>query len=423
MRICHLSWEYPPLLYGGLGRHVHALSVAQAAAGHDVTVVTQADPAVGAPPGITVIDGVRVVRVTSDAPELPFDVEHLLPWVLALEHALTRAVAVLPAAPDVIHAHDWLVAHTAMTARTLTGAPIVATFHATEAGRHQGWLPGDLSRAIHSVEWWLANNAARIICCSEHMRSEVTTLFGGDSPALRVDVVPNGIDLATWKTTRARVRTARERFAPDGEPLLVFSGRLEWEKGVHTLLDALPAVRRRVPGVRLVIAGRGSKVDDMRAQVRRLRLGRAVTFAGWLPETDLHALVAAADCAVVPSLYEPSGLVALEAAALGTPLVVARSGGLAEFVVDGVTGWTYAPGDVRALGVAIEQSLTSGDAARRVRAAKARLRSEFTWETIAAQTAEVYRRARSDHRRAPRDRDVAALPAPMAYDGNLLRAQ
>jgi glycogen(starch) synthase len=202
----------------------------------------------------------------------------------------------------------------------------------------------------------------------------------------------------------------------------VFSGRLEWEKGVHTLLDALPAVRRRVPGVRLVIAGRGSKVDEMRAQVRRLRLGRAVTFAGWLPEAELHALVAAADCAVVPSLYEPSGLVALEAAALGTPLAVARTGGLAEFVVDGATGWTFTPGDVRELAAAVEQALTSTDAQRRARGAKARLRAEFTWETIAAQTTEVYRRARTEHRRSPRNRDVAALPAPMAYDGNLLRA-
>lgn len=418
MRICHLSWEYPPLLYGGLGRHVHALSVAQARAGHDVTVITQAATAADA--GIATHDGVRVVRVVSDVPRLPFDVDHLMPWVLALEHALTRAVVALPTAPAVLHAHDWLVAHTAMTARAITGAPIVATFHATEAGRHQGWLPGELSKAIHSVEWWLANNAARIICCSEHMRGEVTRLFESETATLPIDVVPNGIDLAAWSASPARRRAARATYAPEGGPLMVFSGRLEWEKGVHTLLDAMPRLRRRAPGLRLVIAGRGSKVEDMRAQARSLRLGRSVTFAGWLPERELHALVAAADCAVVPSIYEPSGLVALEAGALGTPLAVARTGGLAEFVVDGTTGWTFAPGDSADLARAVTSALDPTEARRRARAAKARLRTDFTWERIAAETVQVYRRAVAPRARTPHP--VAPLPEGLDFEGNLLRA-
>ncbi|MET8065139.1 glycosyltransferase, partial [Micromonospora sp. NPDC005313] len=134
LRVLLLSWEYPPVLVGGLGRHVHALSVALAAAGHEVTVVTRhADGA----PLEEYADGVRIVRAAEDPVTFPLATGSLLAWTMAFNHTLTRAAlrATESGSYDVIHAHDWLVAHTAMTLREHLDVPLVTTIHATEAGR------------------------------------------------------------------------------------------------------------------------------------------------------------------------------------------------------------------------------------------------------------------------------------------------
>lgn len=417
MRILHLSWEYPPLVYGGLGRHVHALAEAQAAAGHDVVVVTQhAGPDVEVD---RVENGVRVVGVPYDA--LRFTEAELLAWVRGLDHALSRGALELGHEwrPEVVHAHDWMVADSGATLRAAFGVPLVATVHATEAGRHQGWLPGDLSREIHRTEWRLTFESRRVVTCSPHMRWEVTRLFA--LPADKVDVVPNGIDLADWTATRREVAQARERWAPDG-PLVVLPGRLAWEKGAHVAVAAVPALRRRFPGLRLVLAGEGPQRAELEAQVRRLRVARSVELPGWLDAAALRAAVAAADVVVAPSGYEPFGLVALEAAALGSPLVVARTGGLADLVEDGRTGLVVAPDDPRALADGVSALLRDDVLARRLaRAARRAAARDHRWSDVAAATVAVYERAvveerdlRAAQRRPRRLRTVVP-------DGNLLR--
>jgi glycogen synthase len=155
--------------------------------------------------------------------------------------------------------------------------------HATEAGRHQGWLPGPLNQAINSLEWWLTHQARRVITCSQAMRWEVTRLF--ELPAGKVDVIPNGVDTTRWQSPDASVRGARAHWAGVG-PMLLFSGRLEYEKGVHTVLDAMRRLRRRHPG-----CDSSSPV----AAPRRMRCaprpvgcgwdGRCVSRAGWTTRT------------------------------------------------------------------------------------------------------------------------------------------
>lgn len=406
-----VSWEYPPLLVGGLGRHVHALAGAMAAGGDSVTVLTRGD---GSAPADEVVAGVRVVRVPPDPMLLRFE-DDLLAWTLAFNHALTRAGLRISGEerPDVVHAHDWLVAHAASTLTSHLGVPLVATVHATEAGRHQGWLPEPVNRSIHSVEAWLTGQARRVIACSAYMRWEVSRLF--DVPADRVDVVPNGLDRPHWRTTPEQVRAARVRWAPDG-PLVAYFGRLVYEKGVQHLLAAVPRLRRRHPALRVVVAGTGPEGPALREQARALRLGRAVEFPGFVPDADLAALVAAADCAVVPSVYEPFGLVALEAAAAGTPAVVSDVGGLREFVTEGRTGLRFPAGDAAALAEAVDRVI--GDPAlglRMVTEARAALDRDHTWTTIAARTVAVYRRALST------DASAQVAPAiPPQRDRNLL---
>lgn len=412
-----LSWEYPPVMVGGLGRHVYALSRELARAGHDVVVLSRQPTGTDATTHPTTderVDGLRVVRVAEDPPHLEFCERDLVAWVLGLGHALVRAALTRLGdwRPEVVHAHDWLVGHAAITLADAWGVPLVATIHATEAGRHAGWLTTALNRQVHSTEWWLVNRADAVVTCSAAMRDEVAALFDLDPES--ITVIPNGITPQRWRVTRNQVEDTRARWVPDGEPLLLYVGRLEYEKGVQDLISALPRIRRRHPGTRLVVAGSGGQRDRLEEHARARRVQRSVTFAGQLSDEELAALLAAADAVVLPSRYEPFGLVALEAVAAGAPLVASRAGGLGEVVVDGETGVSFAPGDIDGLAEAVGRVLDDpAAAARRARAARARLTAAFDWSTIAAQTAAVYASAKAG---GPRELGRPAIPSGNVFD-------
>ncbi|MBW0135801.1 glycosyltransferase family 4 protein [Pseudonocardia abyssalis] len=395
MRVLMVSWEYPPVVVGGLGRHVHALATELAAAGHDVVVLARHPTGSDAgthPTSLDTRDGVRVLRVAEDPAHLEF-ARDMVAWTLAMGHAMVRAALTRLAdwRPDVVHAHDWLVAHPAIALADVLGTPLVATIHATEAGRFNGWLSSPTSRQVHSTEWWLANRADTVVTCSAAMRGEVAELFDLD-PA-PITVLHNGIEQRSWRVPRRRVVAAREHHSPDGAPLLLYFGRLEYEKGVHDLIAALPRIRRAHPGTRLLVAGTGTATELLDDAVRTHRVRRSVAFLGHLPDADLAALLAGVDAVVLPSRYEPFGIVALEAAAAGAPLVASTAGGLGDIVVDGVSGISFPPGDVPALARAVGRVLTDpASARRRARTARTRLGDEFDWTHIAAATAEVYAR-------------------------------
>lgn len=373
-------------MYGGLGRHVHALAEAQARRGDEVVVITQADPGAATD---EVVNGVRIVRVLPDAPGVPDWRARFIEWTFGFNVAIARAGLALTTTwrPGVVHIHDWLVGQAGVLLQEARELPLVLTVHATESGRMGGVLVTDQSRAIDATEEWSVAHADAVIVCSDFMRAEVCGLFG--RPPEQVDVIPNGIDPAQWTTTPARRRSARRRY---GTPLVVYAGRLEAEKGVQTLIDAMPILRATVPQARAVIIGTGGAEKDLRTRVHRRRLQGVVAFAGYVSDEDLRATVAAADAVVVPSLYEPFGFVALEAMALGAPLVAARTGGLAEIVADGRTGVLATPGDPADLARALVDVLAHPRRARaRAAAARDELEARFGWGAIAARTDAVYR--------------------------------
>jgi len=387
LRVLMLSWEFPPVVVGGLGRHVHHLSAALVAAGHEVTVVTRHAP--GAPLE-EYVGGVRVIRAPEDPPLFPLATPSLLAWTMAFNHSLTRAAlrAAETGEYDVIHAHDWLVTHTAVTLKEHLDLPLVATIHATEAGRHQGWLPGDMNKCIHSVEYWLAHEATKVVVCSAYMRWEVNRLL--ELPEDKVEVVQNGVDSNVWHAMPRAVAQARSRYAGEG-PVVGFAGRLVYEKGVQDLIAAMPRLRAKHPGLRVVVSGDGPFKPDLQEEVRGRRLQRAVSFTGFLGAGQLPAVLAAMDTVVVPSIYEPFGMVALEAAAAGAPIAVAQTGGLTEIVEPGVTGMTFPAKDPDSLAEAVSVLLADDDLADKVaREARTMVAERYGWNTVARRTVETY---------------------------------
>lgn len=342
----------------------------------------------------------RVIAAAQDPHEFAFGTD-MMAWTLAMGHAMIRAGLNLkksgtarPWRPDVVHAHDWLVAHPAITLAQYYDVPMVSTIHATEAGRHSGWVSGAISRQVHAIESWLVRESDSLITCSASMSDEITELFG---PGLaETTVIRNGIEAARWPFAPRRPRP--------GPAELLYVGRLEYEKGVHDLIAALPRIRRTNPGTTLTIAGDGTQQDWLVEQARKHRVLKATRFVGHLHHDELLAALHRADAAVFPSHYEPFGLVALEAAAAGTPLVTSNIGGLGEAVIDGQTGVSCPPRDVAGLAAAVRTVLDDpGAAQQRARAARERLTSDFDWQTVASQTAQVYVAAkRGERQQLPR---------------------
>jgi glycogen(starch) synthase len=227
-----------------------------------------------------------------------------------------------------------------------------------------------------------------------------------------------------WQATPSEVAAARTRFAGDG-PLIGYAGRLVYEKGVQHLVSAVPRLRERHPGLRVVIAGDGPYRPELQSAAHRLRLDRAVSFAGFLTESELPAVLGATNATVVPSLYEPFGMVALEAAAAGAPLAVAATGGLAEIVEPGVTGVTFPHSDPHALAEAVDGLLADEVSARRMaREARAMVAERYSWATIAARTAGCYAQAGRDapgyQARKAAEQLGEGRPAIVVPEGNLL---
>ena len=372
-----LSWEYPPLVVGGIAAHVDGLSRALARAGHEVVVLTLHHP--DAPDDAT-IDGVRILRAHSELPWLPDD--DIVARMASANHQIAQLAAALADwRPDVVHSHDWLTAWAGDTLKAWWGTPLVATIHGTERGRHGGHVPSGRPAAINAVEWWLTYQATEVICCSEFMRNEV--IDGFELPSDKVHLVPNGVDPSMW--------TAPPGSPDEREPLVLAWGRVQYEKGFQVLAAAIGRLRGRVPGLRCVIAGRGSYLPELQMQLDVEGVGDIVQLAGFISDDELRALLLRAGCAVIPSLYEPFGIVALEAMAAGAPVVAARTGGLAEIIGGTNAGLMFEPGNVEQLADRIADVLTHPEASVAMRvAARELLRDRYSWDAIALGTIAAY---------------------------------
>lgn len=375
MKVVMLSWEYPPRSVGGLAQHVYYLSRAMAKRGHQVYVITCGG--VDTKP-VETIEGVNVHRVQAYALSAP----DFRTWILHLNLAMVEyAVTLLNSigGVEVVHAHDWLVAYAGRALKHAFKVPLIATVHATEYGRNHG-LHNDNQRYISDVEWWLTYEAWKVICCSSYMEQELKNFF--QLPGDKLKIIPNGVEPEDFK--------APANFSANKEKMIFFIGRLVREKGVHVLLEAAPKILRAHPDARFVIAGRGPYEDYLQAIAHGMGLDSKVYFAGYVDDRQRNIFYKEAAVAVFPSLYEPFGIVALEAMATKTPVVVGDTGGLKEIVEHGNDGMKCYPGSADSLADNIISILNDPSLRERlIRNGFEKVMNKYSWDAIAKQTEEV----------------------------------
>jgi glycogen(starch) synthase len=389
-RVLILSWEYPPVIEGGLARHVRKLAEALVRQGVAVDVLSRSSARVNGGGGLgeELLAGVRVHRVRE--PSWPRDLDRFVEWVEQMNADMLAAAEALAHEHtyDLVHGHDWLVASASAALADRLDVPYVTTIHATEHGRHQGWVDKPPQSHIHAVECWMARRADAVIVCSHYMRGHVADIF--DIDERRAVVIPNGVDPSELQPS-GDLAALRERFAAPHEKLVLLVGRLVYEKGFQLALDALPGVIATVGNVRFLVAGSGTHEAELRAQAQRLGLSEDGTFLGWIGDDVLHSLYRIADLCVVPSIYEPFGLVALEAMASGCPCIVADTGGLREVVPVGErVGLRFNGGDAEHLGVMIERLLVDEQLRDRLVAEASEHVLRFDWDDIAHRTRGIY---------------------------------
>jgi glycogen synthase len=385
-RVLILSWEYPPLIEGGLARHVRKLSEGLVELGVDVHVLTRGGEE---SPAEECAGGVAIHRVRE--PTRPTDLGEFVAWVERMNSDMLAAGVGLGDLYDfdLVHGHDWLVANACDHLAKRFRCPLVTTIHATEHGRHQGWVSKHPQSYIHGVERWITNRAERVIACSYYMREQIADIFGVEEE--KVSVIPNGIDPRDLRPDDpAELERLRLEFADPDQRLVLLIGRLVYEKGFQLALEAMPRLIEALPGTRFLVAGSGTHEEQLRRQAADLGLMEHGTFLGWIGDDVLHSLYPIADLTVVPSIYEPFGLVALEAMASGCPCIVADTGGLREVVPHEEAGLRFRSRDPQALAEMAIRVLGDDELGRRlVEEAHEHVR-RFDWGDVAGQTAALY---------------------------------
>ncbi len=388
MRVLMLSWEYRPHVVGGLGKHVTELLPSLVGKGVEVHLVTPL-----CPEAETVErDGDLIVHRVVLPPRTAAGFGEGVRRANEVIKEACDAIIEREGPFDLIHNHDWLTSFAAIRLKHEHKLPLLATVHATERGRGRGELVGPAAQEINDAEWRLTFEAWCVICCTHYMARELQAYF--HTPSDKIEVIPNGIYPAPLKELASQDLTDfRARYVQPEEKLVFSVGRIVYEKGMEILVRAVPRVLEIFPRTRFVIAGKGPELGKLRGLVRGMHLEENVSLLGFISDADRDRLYYVADCAVFPSLYEPFGIVALEAMAARTPVVVSEVGGLQEVVEHSETGITIQPNDVDSCAWGILHTLQHPDwAAQRVENAYQKVLSVYNWDNIAKQTKNVYER-------------------------------
>ena len=401
MRISLLTNEYPPNVYGGAGVHVEYLAreLARLEGGaHQVDVYSFGDQR----------EEKGNLRVEGISPDVKLPAQD--PRHARLLDALVKDLAMAGAvrSPDIVHCHTWYSHLGGILARELTGAKLVLTTHSLEP--HRPWKAEQLGTAYQATTWierTAYQNADGVVAVSESMKEDVQSIYGVQPD--RVRVIHNGIDTDEYQL-RVNEETLRRLGVDPSIPIVLFVGRITRQKGI---LHLVRAIRYLGPGVQVVLcAGApdteeiGKEMADLVEEAKRESEVPIVWIGGMTPKSDIIALYSHASVFVCPSVYEPFGIINLEAMACETPVVASAVGGIPEIVMQGETGLlvpfeprpdgSAEPVDPESFSRALAEAVNElmSDSGRRKSmgdAARQRVLEKFSWKRIAELTAEFYR--------------------------------
>lgn len=386
MKILMLSWEYPPRIVGGMARVVHDLSQRLYKDGHEVTVITYRD---GDTPYYENDKGVNVYRVDN----YMIHPNNFVDWVMQLNFNMVAKASELMNKEgkfDVIHAHDWLVTYATKSLKDAYKIPVVTTIHATENGRNSG-IHDEVQRYINDSEWLLTYESTEVIVNSNFMKGDLQRIFG--LPFEKINVIPNGINLNNFNGIE-KDYDFRRQYAMDNEKIILYVGRLVYEKGIQHLITAMPKILSHYHDSKLVICGKGGMMDELKEEARNLGIENKVYFAGYCDSKKVQKMYKCADIAVFPSTYEPFGIVALEAMLAGIPTVVSDIGGLNEIIEHGQNGMKSYAGNANSIADSVLALLFDPKLCDTVsKNAVKKVKELYNWNKIAQDTHYVYEQA------------------------------
>lgn len=408
MRLAVLVWEFPPRIVGGLGTYISEIAPRFVKIGSDVTVFTLND---GSLEEHEVQNGIDVYRpkILNSEDVVPTVIaEDVRRWgtgirffadltmsnILSADRLVNQLARKEHRNYDAIIVHDWLSIMGGMIAKRELGLPLIFHIHSTEKGRNMG----EGSKTVRDLEYSGGQKADHIVTVSYTMRDELISQgFSGG----KINVVYNGVDPQKYSpeaVPKSKTEEIRARYGiKEDEYMILFIGRIVVVKGVDRLVQAMSSVKRTVPKAKLVIVGTSDMQYSIEELVRTLKLEDRVRMRfEWIPESERIAHYAASDVCVFPSLYEPFGIVALEAMSMAKPVVVGATpgSGMREFVVPngpeqcGIHVNPYEPNDI-AWG--LTSALENIDRARQMGQSGRHLVLEnYSWETVAMRTLRLY---------------------------------
>lgn len=386
LRVLMLTWEYPPRIIGGISRVVEGLSKALVKQGVEVHVITAGLPGADMEEND---QGVFVHRVNVDAPAPNFHA-----WVLLMNHFFAKRagqIAQIVGGFDIVHVHDWLVLPSGAEVKHFLGCTMVSTLHSLEF-RRAGGVNSPEGRMVDSFEWWIAYESSLIIVCSGSMKEDSRVHFNLQES--KIWVIPIGIDPKKFDRPGLSKEGIKAKYGVQpSEKLILFIGRLTHQKGCEFLIKSIPSVAK-YHNVKLVVVGDGYQRGELEYAASITGESRRVNFTGFIPDGEVVDLLLSADVMVIPSVYEPFGVVALEAMAAGIPVVASDVDGLGEIIKHEHNGILVFPRDSSSISWGISRVLSDPEnSGRLIKNAKEDVRTKYTWDAVASLTAIAYRKA------------------------------
>ncbi len=377
MKILMVTWEYPPYKVGGIATHCYDLSKSLTRMGHDVHILTY-----GEKDEDDYENGVTIHRMksSSNAPDT-------IGWSMFLSHKMEKKAIELNKQDkfDIVHAHDWMTVPAGVGIKKTLKLPFVFTLHSTERGR--SGVNNPYSKMINDLEWYGTYEANEVITVGKDFYNEVKSIFS--VPENKIHYIPNGVDIKKFDKTKPVVE--RDYYVADWEKMILFVGRLSYQKGVDYLLKAIPKIIEEHKDSKFIFAGDGGGLVHYRSKAWSMGLKDKTYFTGYVPDEILISLYKLSDITIAPSVYEPFGIVALEAAAANKATVGSYTGGLKQTIVNEYTGLHSIPADADSITKEVNRILYDknwykwmGNNARK------RVESNFKWDRIAYWTTGVY---------------------------------